>query len=329
MNEVYKVERKTILITGASGFIGSFLCEESLNQGYSTWAALRAASSRKWLKYEGLQFVTLDLSDKEQLKSQLKENGVRFDVIIHAAGATKCLKKEEFDFHNFQCTQNLVEALAETNLMPHQFVYLSSLSAIYGSTYGESKLKTEDWLKRTIGQESQQKETNLVIFRPTGVYGPREKDYYLQVLSVKRHVDFSVGFKPQMLTFVYVWDLVGAIFSAVAKDTKEGTFNVTDGETYTSRTFSDLIQQELGVKGVLHIKAPLWFLKIISVIAEELSHLTGKPSTLNRDKYKIMAQRDWTCDIRPMKEILDYEPQWQLPRGVKETIAWYKKENWI
>ena len=319
------MERKRILITGASGFIGSFLCEESLKRGFSTWAALRATSSRRWLQKPDLQFITLDLTNRTTLRQQLKGCGVRFDVVIHAAGATKCLKAEEFDFHNYQCTRNLVEALMEADLMPYQLIYLSSLSATYGSTYGNSKLKAEQWLHDTLDASS----TGLVVFRPTGVYGPREKDYFMMAQSIARHVDFSVGFEPQILTFVYVKDLVGAIMAAVERGASEGTFNVTDGGEYASRTFSDLIQQELGVKHVVHITAPLWLLKVISVISEEWGKLTGKPSTLNRDKYKMMAQRDWRCDIRPMIEVLGYQPQWQLPRGVKETIAWYKKENWI
>jgi nucleoside-diphosphate-sugar epimerase len=277
------------------------------------------------LQKPDLQFITLDLTNRTTLRQQLKGCGVRFDVVIHAAGATKCLKAEEFDFHNYQCTRNLVEALMEADLMPRQLIYLSSLSATYGSTYGNSKLKAEQWLHDTLDASN----TGLVVFRPTGVYGPREKDYFMMTQSIARHVDFSVGFEPQILTFVYVKDLVGAIMAAVERGVSEGTFNVTDGGEYASRTFSDLIQQELGVKHVLHITSPLWLLKVISVISEEWGKLTGKPSTLNRDKYKMMAQRDWRCDIRPMIEVLGYQPQWQLPRGVKETIAWYKKENWI
>ena len=316
------MEQKRILITGASGFIGSFLCEESLSRGFSTWAALRATSSRRWLQYEGLQFVELDLTNPSTLNSQLSTLNYKWDVVIHAAGATKCLKAEDFDFHNYQCTRNLVEVLMELDMMPRQFIYLSSLSATYGSIYGESKLKTEAWLQQTIHE-------GLVIFRPTGVYGPREKDYFMMVKSIRQHVDFSVGFQPQILTFVYVKDLTGAIFAAIEKGVTSGIFNVTDGEDYPSERFAELIQQELNIKHVLHIKAPLWLLKCISVVSEEFGKLTGKPSTLNRDKYKMMAQRDWRCDISPMKDILGYHPQWQLPRGVKETIAWYKKENWI
>ena len=61
-------KRTKILITGASGFIGSFLCETAINKGYETWAAMRTRSSKKWLKSPELNFITLDLSDKSILR---------------------------------------------------------------------------------------------------------------------------------------------------------------------------------------------------------------------------------------------------------------------
>jgi UDP-glucose 4-epimerase len=55
----------------------------------------------------------------------------------------------------------------------------------------------------------------------------------------------------------------------------------------------------------------------------------GTVSTLNSDKYKILSQRNWNCDIEPMIEELGYKPQWDLERGVKETAAWYKSHGWL
>ena len=163
------------------------------------------------------------------------------------------------------------------------------------------------------------------------MYGPREKDYFMMAQSIKNHVDFSVGYKKQVLTFVYVRDLVSAIFAAIGK--KEiacgKTYCVSDGCNYSSRAFSDLIQKELNVGAVLHVKAPLWLLKAISYVAEMLSHVTGKPSTLNADKCRIMSQRNWRCDISPLKADLGYEPMWPLERGVNECMAWYKANGWL
>ena len=326
-----------ILITGASGFIGSFLCEEGLKRGMETWAGMREHSSRRWLTDKRLKFATLDMTDairlKEQLSAYQQEVG-RWDVIIHAAGATKCLKREDFDLHNFQCTKNLVNTLKDLDMMPDQFLYVSSLSVLGpireeqnadgtyndmqasdapkpNTAYGESKVKSEEFLKGVEG---------VTIFRPTGVYGPREKDYFMMAKSIKQHIDF-----------VYVRDLVGAIFATIGKAyvANGKTYLVSDGHNYDSRAFSDLIQKELNVKNVLHIKAPLWLLWVISAVAEGFSKLTNKPSTLNGDKYRIMCQRNWQCDISPLKKDLGFTPGWPLERGVKECMDWYKENKWI
>lgn len=337
-----------ILITGASGFIGSFLCEESLKRGMETWAGMRAHSSRRWLTDERLKFATLDMTDVERLKAQLsayQQKVGRWDVIIHAGGATKCLKREDFDFHNYICTKNFVEALQALEMMPSQFLYVSSLSVlgpireqqnadgtyndmlssdtpVPNTAYGESKVKSEAYLKGIEG---------VTIFRPTGVYGPRERDYFMMAKSIKQHVDFAVGYKKQVITFVYVRDLVGAIFSAIGKAgvASGKTYLVSDGHNYDSRAFSDLIQKELGVRCVLHIKAPLWLLRVISAVAEGISKLTRQPSTLNGDKYRIMSQRNWQCDISPLKKDLGFVPEWPLERGVKECMEWYRVNKWL
>lgn len=345
----------TILITGASGFIGSFLCEEGLKRGMNTWAGMREHSSRRWLQHEKLNFAFLDMTDADKLRRQLasyKEKMGRWDIIVHAAGATKCLRREDFDLHNFQCTRNLVNTLDELGMLPEQFLYVSSLSVLGpireetnadgsyndmtaddlpqpNTAYGESKVKSEQFL--TEKRIKSGGRFHYTIFRPTGVYGPREKDYFMMAKSIKQHIDFAVGYKRQVLTFVYVRDLVGAIFAAIGKNEVANgkAYLVSDGCNYSSRAFSDLIQKELGVKGVLHIKAPLWLLKAICTVSEAFSKLTHKASTLNGDKYRIMCQRNWQCDITPLHKDLGFVPEWQLERGVKECINWYKENKWI
>ena len=87
-----------ILVTGASGFIGSFIVEEALRRGMDTWAAIRKSSSREFLQDERIHFIELDLSSKDKLVEQLEDND--FDYIVHAAGVTKCLRIEYFTIAN-------------------------------------------------------------------------------------------------------------------------------------------------------------------------------------------------------------------------------------
>ena len=129
-----KLSKMKILITGASGFIGSFIVEEALRRGFETcfetWAAVRKSSSREWLKDERINFIELNLSSKEQLKEQLKDKA--FDYVVHAAGVTKCLNKQDFRRINTEGTKNLVDALLEVKMPLKRLVFVSSLS-VFGA----------------------------------------------------------------------------------------------------------------------------------------------------------------------------------------------------
>ena len=330
-----------ILITGASGFIGSFIVEEALRRGFETWAAVRKSSSREFLKDERIHFIELNLSSEEQLKKQLKD--IQFDYVVHAAGVTKCLHKEDFFRINTEGTKNLVRALLDLQMPLKRFVYISSLSimgaireeqpyqeirerdkAQPNTAYGKSKLEAEQWLNM-----QKEKLFPFVILRPTGVYGPRERDYFMMAKSIQSHIDFAVGFKQQDITFVYVTDVVQAVFLALEKGETGRCYFLSDGEVYQSSTFSDLIRKELGNPWWIRITAPLWLLRIITFCGEYMGHLTGKVTALNNDKYNIMKQRNWRCDISPARQELGYEPQVKLEEGVHKSIEWYKKNKWL
>ena len=196
-----------ILITGASGFIGSFIVEEALRQGMETWAAVRKSSSRLYLQDQRIHFIELNLSSEEDLKKQL--TGHSFDYIVHAAGVTKCLHQEDFFRINTEGTKHLVRALIALQMPIKRFVDISSLS-VYGpvrehqpyeeiresdtpqpnTAYGKSKLEAEHFLDTLH-------DFPYVVLRPTGVYGPRERDYFMMAKSIRQHIDFAVGFQQQ------------------------------------------------------------------------------------------------------------------------------------
>ncbi len=332
-----------ILITGASGFIGSFIVEEALAKGMEVWAAVRKSSSRAFLTDSRIHFIELTLSDASRLREQLKTHA--FDYVVHAAGVTKSLHAEDFHRVNTIGTQNLVEALIHTRQPLRRFVYISSLS-IYGpvreqepyeeiresdtpqpnTAYGRSKLAAERYLDQLNASGHQ---FPFVVLRPTGVYGPRERDYYMMAKSIKQHVDFAVGYKRQDLTFVYVADVVQAIFLALDHGRVGGKYFLSDGEVYLSRAFSDYLHHEMGNPWWIRVKAPLFVLRAITFLGEYWGRLTGKVTALNNDKYNIMCQRNWRCDIQPAITQLGYHPQVKLEEGVRRTVKWYKANGWL
>ena len=325
--------KRRILITGASGFIGSFICEEAIRQGYETWAAVRRTSSRKWLQHPELHFAELDLTVPSHLKDQLKALQVRFDIVVHAAGATKCLHKEDFYRINTEGTKNLVTALKSAIPSVKRLVLLSSLS-IFGpiredrpyqdirdtdipqpnTAYGRSKLAAEEWLRENC-------DIPFTIIRPTGVYGPREKDYMVMADSIRRGLDVAVGFTPQALTFVYVSDVVDAVFASMkSAETVGRAYSLSDGGVYSSRQFSDLIIKHLGKRHVLRPVFPLWVLRLVCAVSDVVMHLTGRLSTLNNDHYNILRQRNWRCDIGPARRDFGFAPKVSLDEGVNRML---------
>lgn len=323
--------QERILVTGASGFIGSFIVEEALRQGYEVWAAVRRTSSMAYLQDPRIHRIELNLDDEQQLTEALR--GLELDYAVHAAGATKVLRKDDFFRINTEGTKHLVRALEATSPSMKRLVFISSLS-VFGpareqmpyteivdsdtpqpnTAYGRSKLKAEEWLRREAT-------VPFTILRPTGVYGPREKDYMLMADSIRRGMDSAVGFKRQEITFVFVKDVVQAVFKSMKSAKTVGkAYFLSDGDVYTSRAFSDLIIEELGKRHVLRITFPLWVLRLVCAVSDAWSHVTGKPSTLNNDHYNVLRQRNWRCDISPARRDFGYEPEWTLKEGVREML---------
>ena len=121
-----------VLVTGASGFIGSYIVSQGLELGYEVWAAVRGTSSRAYLQDSRIRFIELSLGSEERLVQELQASGVRFDYVVHAAGATKCLDIDDFYRTNTQGTCNLVNALIKADMVPDRFVFVSSLS-VFGA----------------------------------------------------------------------------------------------------------------------------------------------------------------------------------------------------
>lgn len=334
--------KNTILIVGAGGFIGGFIAAEALRRGFDTYVGVRESTSRRWLTDPRLHFVVLDYDEPEVMMNTLRQaapepGGWRY--IIWNLGATKCANFQDFNLINFVYPRDFVDILIQEKMVPDKFLYMSSLSAVGpadeksyapitsrtvpdpNTRYGLSKIKTETFLETLP-------DFPWVIFRPTGVYGPHEKDYLMMVKSIDSGWDFSVGFRRQMLTFIYVDDLVTAMFQALASDkTVRHKYIISEDRAYTQKEFRSLTARLLGRKYVIPVRLPLWAVYLASCVAEDTARLRLKASTLNRDKFKIMKQRNWTCDISDARRDFGFDPQFSLERGMAETVRAYLEDK--
>ncbi len=333
--------KKTLLVVGAGGFIGGFICSEGLRRGFDTYAGVRESTSRRYLGDPALHIVDFDYDSPSDLGRQLREAAPEggWDMVIYNLGATKALNFGDFNRINFEYLRNFTEALERNKLMPEKFLYMSSLSALGeadeknytpidsttvphpNTRYGLSKIKSEMYLET-------HPEIPWIIFRPTGVYGPHEKDYLMMIECIDRHFDFGVGYRKQLLTFIYVDDLVGAMFDALASDkTLHRKYIISEPRAYTQTEFRAIVAKALGRKAVVPIKLPLWAAYVASYVAEKWSHISLKPSTLNRDKFKIMRQRNWNCSVAEAEADFGFHADYPLERGIEETVKAYLAEK--
>lgn len=331
-----------MLIVGAGGFIGSWLVEEALRRGFETWAGIRRTTSKKWLPEKDINFIYLNFEEPASIADTLTTAlpaGERWDYIVYNLGATKCLRFADFSRINYDYLRSFTTALKSSGMIPDKFLYMSSLSVMGpgdekhftpfsekmvpmpNTRYGASKLKAEMWLA-SCGLPT-------IIFRPTGLYGPRDHDYFLMFESIKKGFDFSVGFRRQMLTFLYAGDLAKAVFDALEKAPAGETYCLAEERAYSQKEFRKMTAKALKKHFVLPMRMPLWAVKIVSVIAEKWGVARMKPSTLNSDKFRIMKQRNWQVDVSKAKRDFGFSAPTSLEEGIKQSIDWYRKNGWL
>lgn len=336
---------KRLLVVGAGGFIGGFIAARGLELGMDVTVAIRQSTSRRYLSDPRLHFLTLDYDDSTAMKNAIADfistegNPTAWDYIIYNLGATKAVNYLDFKRVNYDYLRSFTESLRELRLYPQRFLYMSSLSAIGpgdeinytpltgdmppqpNTRYGRSKIMAEQFIEHFSGLP-------WTIFRPTGVYGPHEKDYLMMIQSIDRHFDFSVGFRPQMLTFIYVDDLVDAMFAALSSPgTIHKKYIIAEDRAYTQKEFREIVARELGDKWVIPVKLPLWAVRAASAVIGKIGKWRMKPTTLNPDKYLIMAQRNWNADITPARNDFGFTPRVDLSEGIRRTVKAYLQQK--
>jgi len=334
--------KKKVLITGASGFIGSFLVEEAIAQGHIVYAGVRPGSSKQFLQDSSIRFFNTPLSSKELLEMNFrhfnqKEGG--FDYIIHNAGITRARSKEEFDKVNHQYTRHLAEALLAAGRPPEKFILISSLAAGGpGSPEGLSSIQMGDadhpisgYAKSKLNAElfiRSQMQIHPIVVRPTAVFGPRDRDFLTYFRLVSRGFAPKLGFQSQRLSFVYVKDLASAVCRLLAWGEAGQSYIVSDGNSYSEKDMPAQVRKALG-KASVGITVPLAPVRAAVFCLDNIYSLFGRMPFLHSEKLREITSPNWACDSTALWKLIKSKPRYDLESGIKETALWYKHNGWL
>lgn len=328
-----------ILVTGATGFLGGHLVEELVAKGYSVRALVRRTSNTAPLRELGVEMIEGDITKPETLGPATR--GV--DVVVHlAAYYTFFGKKELYELVNVKGTRWLAEASLKNNV--DRFIYCSSTEAIGPVKnppadettplnpqfeYGRSKAKAEAEVKALA-----EKGLKYTIIRPSGIYGPRNVDdvsYWFITSYANRGLAslVKIGTGETLIQFAHVKDVVQGFMLALEKNVAVNqTYIITEDKWYTYNQVYEILYELTGIKPP-KISVPPLLAKILLAPLEAYDRLTGEGNLMHRTALVDSVTTDRAYSIQKARKELGYQPKYDLKTGLRETIQWYKQNNYI
>jgi nucleoside-diphosphate-sugar epimerase len=313
-----------LLITGATGFIGSHLVE-------CAPAPVRCLVRRKGAPLPaGAEAAPGDLATGEGIDEALR--GI--DTIIHLAGTTKALRPSGYYTGNVRASENLARRAAGRGI---RFVHVSSLAAAGPSpngtpvteeelphpvsAYGKSKLEAEEAVRALV--------PDAVIVRPPVVYGPRDKDVFEIFRSVARGFDMQIAGGDRWFSSIFVTDLAEGLLKAAQSPRAAGrTYFLSHSKPSTWGDLAETAARILGVR-LRRVRVPLAAAYAAGCASELWARLTGKPGIVSRDKIAEARYTWWTCDTRRAADELGFVAATGLEEGIALALAWYKEAGWL
>lgn len=322
-----------ILVTGATGMVGSHVAERALEMGVKTRVVVRRPEAARWLADAGAEVVEGDMTVPDSLEGVF--DGVT--VVVHcAAKVGDWGPVEDYRTVNVRGLESLIDAASATGQL-QRFVHISSLGVYeardhHGTDENEppcrigidgytlTKVESEDLAVSRYDPDT----FPLVVLRPGFVYGPRDRTILPRLIDRLRSGGFKyLGSGEQLLNNVYIANLLDAVFLAISCDDVLGEiFNITDDRLVSKRTFIGSIARGAGLPEPTK-SVPLGVAKVLASVMEGTWKLLGKQEAplLSAARIKFLGL-NLDFDIGKARRELGYQPAVDFDEGIARTIEW-------
>jgi len=335
---------RTVLVTGASGFIGTHLVEHLLRQGCEVRCLIRPTTPATHLLRPNVVRVSGSLTAPESYRRAV----AGCDVVFHLAGLVASRHPTDLMTTNGQGTARLAEACADRP-NPPTLVAVSSLAAAGPprqdrsfrdetdtphpvSHYGTSKRAGEIELQKRAGQ------LPITIVQPGIVYGARDRKIAAMFKAIARSgIHFVVGFQTPRLSLIHVDDLVQLLMLAAASGERldshaageyspSGYYLACDDGAHP--TYWQLGQRVARALGRRVLVWPL--LRPVGWSVGAIAEWAASPgAVLSRDKIREATVPSWACSAAKARSRLGFRPAMPLDARLRQTATWFSEHGWL
>ena len=303
------IKKKTVALTGATGFIGTALIKQLQLAGWQVKALYRTKPGRSPISSQNLTWVAGELSDLTSLNSLM----ANADAVIHCAGAVRGVTQADFDLINQIGARHVAEVAAAQN-KPPRLLLISSLAARMPelSHYAGSKMRGELAIKNSP--------LRWTIFRPPAVYGPGDRELLPLFQSMAKGLAPLPAGANGRFSVIHVDDLAAAMVHCLGQDAGDGkTFELDDGHPggYDWPKAIQIAQAVLrnGEK-IRRLPIPIGLLKLVAWTNFYAAQLLRYAPMLTPGKIREITHSDWLCDNNDITRITGWQPTCELAQGL-------------
>jgi nucleoside-diphosphate-sugar epimerase len=335
MNQSDMLPHSTVLVTGASGFIGSHLVDALLQHHCKVHCLVRRTSDLRWLDRTKVHLHYGSLTETLPLEDCLEKT----DYVFHCAGLTRAKTREDYFRVNAHACKALYEKCVAHGKNLKRVIHLSSLASVGPSLpnqpidedtpckpltyYGKSKLAGEEIAQQYASS------LPIVILRPPVVYGPREVNFLSFIKGISKGWNLQLGSPQRILSLIYITDLVQAMLrAAAASSPKHNVYFITDGGYHLWDEVVETTTQLLNVR-IRSLRISDSLLGALGLFMDFVSIYLKNAPLLNSQRIIDIRQSTWTASSQRFFADFDFQPQYDLQKGLSETVEWNKKHRFL